>query len=312
MPELPEVETARRIIERELTGHTVTAVSNRLPKLLRYSPIPTLDPLVEKSVRAARRRAKILVIDFSDDLSLMIHLKLAGQVSVHRADGTRHTAGHPVPNPAGPYPHKTTHVELLFDNAAILYLSDVRQFGWFRLLPTADVGAVMDSFAFGPEAVGATPITPPELQARLARRTIAIKLALLDQSVLAGLGNIYVDEALHRAKIHPLTSANTVGLPELGVLLEAIVWALECGIEQGGAKIIHNKAYPIDGFPEVHARVDLPCPVCETTIVKTRVGARGTYLCPTCQPASDGDKVGRMLTGDADAELVNAESLSPA
>ena len=284
MPELPEVETCRRIVEQELTGRTVSSVTVRLPKLLRLSPIPTLDPLVGRAVRGARRRAKILAIDFTDDLSLMVHFKLAGQLAIHRPDGTRRTAGHPIPDPAGPYPHRTTHIELTFDDGTILYLSDVRQFGWLRLLPTRDVEEVWASFAFGPEAVGPDLIDPAELAARLSRRTIPIKQALLDQSVLAGLGNIYVDEALHKAKIHPATAANTIKGEELTRLRDAIVWSLERGIGQGGAKIINNKAHPIDGFPEVHGRAGELCPACGTTVVKTRLGARGTYLCPVCQP----------------------------
>jgi formamidopyrimidine-DNA glycosylase len=286
VPELPEVETCRRIVAETLTGDTVTGITVRLPKLLRFSSVPDIEALVGKQVLGARRRAKILTIDFTGDLSLMVHFKLAGQLSVHLPDGTRRTAGHPVPDPAGPYPHKTTHVELAFASGAVLYFSDVRQFGWLRLMPTDEVEPVIALFDFGPEATGDTAITADELERRLIRRTIAIKLALLDQSVLAGLGNIYVDEALHRAKIHPLTVANTIHGERMAALREAIDWALKMGIAQGGAKIVHNKAYPIDGFPEVHGRVGEDCPVCGTTIVKIRVGARGTYLCPVCQPAT--------------------------
>src|SRR4051812_29966322 len=116
MPELPEVETARAIIARELSGLVVTAVTVRLPKLLRFSPIPTLDPLVGRRVIGARRRAKILIIDFSEDLGLVVHLKLAGQVAVHRPNGSRHMAGPPLPRPDGPYPHKSTHIEFTFND----------------------------------------------------------------------------------------------------------------------------------------------------------------------------------------------------
>jgi formamidopyrimidine-DNA glycosylase len=285
MPELPEVETARRIIERELGGRTVTAVTVRLPKMLRFSQIPTIEPLVGRQVTGARRRAKILVIDFSGELSLVVHLKLAGQISVHHADGTRHTAGHPIPDPAGPYPHKTTHIELAFDNGGILYLSDVRQFGWLRLLATDEVDALIATFKLGPDAVGEDGgITPDDLAARLRRRSIPIKLALLDQSVLGGAGNIYVDEALHRAKLHPETPANTLTGDAVVRLHAAVQWALGMGVQQGGAKIINGKAHPIDGFPEVHGRKDEACPVCGDTVIKTRVRTRGTYLCPTCQP----------------------------
>ncbi len=284
MPELPEVETARRIVERVLVGREVASVEVRLPKLLRYSPNPTLDPLVGQRVIGARRRAKVLTIDFTGGWSLMIHFKLAGQLSVHLPDGTRHTAGHPVPDPDGPYPHRSTHVEFRFTDGTILYLSDVRQFGWIRLLPTEDVEAVLESLALGPEAIGPELISVEALADRLARRSIPIKQVLLDQSVIAGLGNIYVDEALHRAGIHPLTPAKAVPKEAVPRLREAIVWALERGIEQGGAKIRHGKAYPIDGFPAVHARKGEPCPTCGTPIAKIQVGGRGTYFCPKCQP----------------------------
>ena len=250
MPELPEVETARIIIARELGGRTVKSVTVRLPKLLRFSPIPTLDPLVGRVLLGARRRAKILTVDFSDDLSLVIHLKLAGQVSVHRSDGSRHTAGHPVPKPDGPYPHKSTHIELEFDDGSILYLSDIRQFGWLRLLPTDDVEALISTFKLGPDAIGTdSMIDVPSLAAKLARRSIPIKLALLDQGVLGGVGNIYVDEALHSARQHPARPANTMSAAEIEVLRDGVIWALERGLEQGGATIVNGKATVIDGFP---------------------------------------------------------------
>lgn len=284
MPELPEVETIRRIVERELVGREIEAIDLRLPKLLRTSPLPTLDPLLHERVVAARRRAKVLIVDCSGDLSLLVHFKLAGQLAVHTPQGARHTAGHPVPDPLGPYPHRTTHLIVRFSGGVIAYLSDVRQFGWLRLLPTTEVSAAMDAFGFGPEAVGAGGIQRDDLAARLSRRRIPVKLALLDQRVLAGLGNIYVDEALHEARIHPERPANRLTDAELDRLHTAIPWSLEQGIQQGGAKIIHNRAYPQHGFPRVHARHQEPCPKCATPIVKIRVGARGTYLCPICQP----------------------------
>jgi formamidopyrimidine-DNA glycosylase len=164
-------------------------------------------------------------------------------------------------------------------------VSDLRQFGWFRLMPTGDVERALAEFKFGPEAIGTDSISLELLGARLQRRSIPVKIALLDQSLLAGLGNIYVDEALHRAKIHPSTPANVLPEQALSTLLEGIHWALEEGIVQGGAKIVHNKAYPVNGFPAVHGRKGEPCPDCGTVIEKIRVGTRGTYLCPVCQPA---------------------------
>jgi len=274
----------RRIVERHLVGRTVASQQLTLPKLIRDSPISSLDPIVGRAISAARRRAKILIVDLSDELSLLIHFKLAGQLAVVSPDGERHVAGHPVPKPEGMYPHKSTHWTVTCNDGSIAYYSDIRQFGWIRLMATGDVHAALAAFAFGPEAVGEARISPEALRDRLARRTIPIKQALLDQGVLAGLGNIYVDEALHAAKIHPARSANSVNDVELGLLYPAISWALERGIEQGGAKIIHSRAYPRDGFPAVHARAGEPCTHCGATIIKLRVGNRGTYICESCQP----------------------------
>jgi formamidopyrimidine-DNA glycosylase len=288
VPELPEVETMRRYIASALTGDRLTGVDVRLPKLLRDSPIPTLEPLVGQTLLGADRRAKVLQMPFDGGLTLALHCKLAGQVAILLPDGARLVAGHPVPAPDGPFPHKATHVDLRFASGAVLHYSDIRQFGWLRLMPDDDVPMFLDAFGFGPEAVGDDRVTLEALAAGLARRRIAVKTALLDQALLAGLGNIYVDEALHAAGIHPSTPSNRVTGEQLARLHETIAWALDMGIAQGGAKILHHKAYPIDGFPAVHARLGETCTTCGAPIVKVRVGQRGTYLCPVCQPLPDG------------------------
>jgi formamidopyrimidine-DNA glycosylase len=239
--------------------------------------------LVGRTLLGADRRAKVIITHWSDGLSVLTHFKLAGQLAVLRPDGTRVVAGHPVPDPRGPYPHKATHLTLRFGET-IAYYSDIRQFGWWRLMPTDAIDAALETFRFGPEGTGSDAFTRDDLAARLQRRRIAIKQALLDQRVVAGLGNIYVDEALHRARIHPGRPANSLGPDEVAKLHEAIGWALESGIAQGGAAIRRGKAFPRDGFPTVHARRDEPCTTCGTAIVKFTLGGRGTYYCPVCQP----------------------------
>ena len=290
MPELPEVETARRIVAATLVGLPLVEVELRLPKLLRLSELPTLDPLVSSSIVAARRRAKVLILDWSNDLSLVGHLKMTGQVVVER-HGVRRYAGHPMPDPEGDFPHRVTHLTMRFTDA-VLHLSDLRQFGWLRLMPTESVETFLDTLRFGPEAIGEGGIIAEALRRGLSRRRIAVKAALLDQGLLAGIGNIYVDEALHHAQIHPSRPADSLDGPEVDRLIAGVRWALENGIAQGGAKIRQGKAFPVDGFPSVHARKGLPCGRCGTAIVKTVVGGRGTYLCPVCQleptPGSQG------------------------
>ena len=285
MPELPEVETVRRGIERHLTGLTVASVQVRLPKLLRDSPLPDAQILVGERVLGARRRAKVLVVDFSSDLSLLLHFKLAGQWAIVLPDGMRVIAGHPVPAPDGPYPHKSTHAEIHFTDGTIVYYSDIRQFGWWRLMPTSGVEDAIAAFGFGPEGLG-DQLDADALSSVMTRRGIPIKTLLLDQTYIAGLGNIYVDEALHSARVHPARPAKTLNEHERLATLAAIPWALEEGLKQGGAKIIHSRAFPIENFPAVHGREGEPCFRCGTTIEKTRVGQRGTYFCPTCQPVT--------------------------
>lgn len=282
MPELPEVETVRRGIEEHLAGLTVASIDVRLAKLLRDSPIPDISVFDDATVTGARRRAKVLAIDFSNGLSLMLHLKLAGQWGIFFPDGSRLIAGHPVPNPEGPYPHKSTHAEIRFTDGTVVHYSDIRQFSWWRIMPSEDVEPAFESFGFGPEGIG-EPLDVAALSARMSTRRIPIKTLLLDQSFIAGLGNIYVDEVLFRARVHPATPARDVSTRKRREILEAVPWALEEGIKQGGAKIIHNVAYPIDNFPAVHGREGEPCFTCGTAIRKIRVGQRGTYFCPRCQ-----------------------------
>lgn len=283
MPELPEVETARRIVEQELVGMRVTSAELRLPKLFRDSEIPDAGAIVGHHVIGARRRAKVLIIDFDGDLSLLVHFKLAGQIAVVRPDGRRAIAGHPVPKPDGEYPHKATHFDLRFDDGTIAWFSDIRQFGWFRLMPVDHVQQAIDDFKFGPEGTGKDAITDRDLSVALQRRSIPIKQAILDQSVVAGVGNIYADEALFHARIHPLQPANSLSKRLVRRLRDSITWALDQGIAQGGAKIVHQRAYPLDDFPAVHGREGEPCIGCPGTVKKISVAGRGTYYCPKCQ-----------------------------
>lgn len=281
MPELPEVETARRLSEEYLVGRTAIAVEVHLPKILRDSPIPNESLLVGATIVAARRRAKVLTLDFSNDLSLMLHFKLAGQWAVILPNGERKVAGHPHPKPDGEYPHKATHAKITFDDGTVVFYSDIRQFGWWRIMPTEDVEAALELFGYGPEAVSELDVNA--LAEKMGRRGIPIKALLLDQSFIAGLGNIYVDEVLWRARVHPASPASALSTVKRRAIIREIPDVMSEGIRQGGAKIINNIAHPVDNFPSIHAREGEACLRCGTTIQKIRVAQRGTYICPKCQ-----------------------------
>ena len=277
----------RRNIEQMLLGRTVAGLDLRLPKLLRESPMPTLDPLIGRTLQRVGRRAKVLTLEFDGDLTLAMHCKLSGQITITAPSLDPLMAGHPIPRLEEGYPHKTTHLIMNYTDGSIFYYSDLRQFGWVRLGPAEEISEMVQAMGFGPEGIGDELFIDQVLVAGLSRRRIPVKTALLDQHLVAGLGNIYVDEALHRARIHPSTPANEVPVARIPALREAVTWALGEGLKQGGARIINNKAYPVDDFPAVHARAGQACPDCGATIIKVRVGQRGTYLCPVCQPLPD-------------------------
>lgn len=284
MPELPEVETIRRIVDTHLPRRALLSFEVSLPKLLRQSVLPDPDVLVGQVLSGASRRGKVLDIAFERGLHLLVHFKLAGQLALELPDGSRHVAGHPVPAPTGTYPHKATHARLGFEGGIAVWYSDIRQFGWMNILPAEDVPMALATLALGPEAT--EPIDIDRLLRLFARRSVPVKAVLLDQQVLAGLGNIYVDEVLFAAGIHPATPARDIPLDAVVRIGAHIPPVLAEGIRQGGATIIRSKAFPDNGFPAVHGREGEPCFRCGTTITKDRVAGRGTYWCPKCQPSA--------------------------
>jgi formamidopyrimidine-DNA glycosylase len=287
MPELPEVETIRRHLADVLPGRTVTGVELRLPKLLRAEPGRSLADLIGRPALGVGRRAKLLLLDFGGDQTLIAHLKLTGQIIHQSATGERRCGGHPVPSFDAAMPHKSTHLIMTFDDGGALFLTDIRQFGVLRLVGAASVPALLAAEGYGPDALDPA-LTPETLAERLrARPNARLKPVLLDQTVIAGLGNIYVDEALYSARLHPLRTPGSLTPDEAARLLAGIGDALEHGLSQGGFTILNGRARPLDGYPRVHGLAGAPCPACGTPIVKTVVGGRGTYLCPSCQPTPD-------------------------
>jgi formamidopyrimidine-DNA glycosylase len=285
VPELPEVEAARRGIAEQLVGKPITHVELRRPGLIVSEPGLSLDLVTGHPIDAIERYGKYMLWRF-EPLTAVVHLKLTGQL-VARGDGIPgFAAGHPVPPYDAELPHKSTHLWLDFEGGARLYLTDVRHFARIWLLPHEDVDAYLTKLRLGPD------VLPPHftydlLRERMARRTTGkIKPILLDQSVVAGLGNIYVDESLWQAKVHPERTAQSLTDEELERIYQGISQTMEVAVPMGGARILRSKALPELGeFPFVHGREGLPCQRCGTTIIKTTVNNRGTYLCPTCQPA---------------------------
>ncbi len=296
MPELPEVECLRRDLSRTVVGRTIVEVGVRLPKLFRSADGLTLADLPGRRVEGLRRRAKLLIWELSGDLGLVMHLKLAGQLVHHDACGRELAhGGHPVPRWGSPLPHKATHATIRFDDDSILYLTDIRQFGRVTLLPSQQVEPRLRQQRLGPEPLE-DGFTWRELAHTLKRRSVPIKRALLDQSVVGGVGNIYADEALWAAKIAPTRPAAALTDGEVKRLHGAIRSVLEYAVREGVAFVPQGRAVSDRAFPYAHGRAGTPCPRCGSLFLKAWVGGRGTHWCPTCQRARVGD-VGRPRPG---------------
>jgi formamidopyrimidine-DNA glycosylase len=299
MPELPEVETVRIGLARLLPDCQIAAVDFDWPKSFPNAPADVEQYAVGATITAVKRRAKVLLIELSTEYSLIVHLKMTGQL-VFCGASERFGAGHPNASLVGELPDKSTRVTLTFTDGSRLFFNDQRKFGWMRLLPTMEVMNLDFFQKVGPEPLAAD-FTWQAMQGRLLRRKNSnIKAVLLDQTVIAGIGNIYADEALWGAQIHPLTAVNKLTDDQFQTLYEELVMVLKLSIEKGGSTdrnyvSAEGKHGSYLSFARVFRREGQPCPRCGTIIIKTRVAGRGTHICPHCQfkePASSSkDKV---------------------
>jgi formamidopyrimidine-DNA glycosylase len=289
MPELPEVETIRIGLSGLLPGRRIVRVTHDWPKGFPNAPADVSQFAEGAAITGVRRRAKVLIIDLSTKYSFVTHLKMTGQL-VFRGQGVRFGAGHPSASLVGELPDKSTRVTLAFEDGSNLYFNDQRKFGWMRLLPTPEVEQLDFFQKVGPEPL-ADDFTAADFAARLMRRkTSGIKAVLLDQTVVAGIGNIYADESLWGAKIHPETKVQDIPPAKLSKLFESLQAVLRLSIEKGGSTdrnyVNHEgKRGSYLSFANVFRREGQACPRCGTTIIKLRVAGRGTHICPHCQKA---------------------------
>lgn len=287
MPELPEVETVRRGLAELLPGKAVAAVDFDWPKSFPNAPADVERFLISAKIVEIRRRAKVLLVELDSKHSLVIHLKMTGQL-VYVADDRRFGAGHPSDSLIGRLPDKSTRVTLTFQDQSRLFFNDQRKFGWVRLLATAEVPNIDFFQKVGPEPLAAD-FTAAEFRRRLSRRANSnIKAALLDQTVVAGIGNIYADESLWAARIHPSTLVKQVSTGKLNNLFTAVRDVLQLSIGKGGSSDrnyvdAEGRRGSYLAYANVFRREGQACRRCGTTIIKSRVAGRGTHTCPKCQ-----------------------------
>ncbi len=287
MPELPEVETVKRGLAEFLPGKVVKSVVFDWHKGFPNSEADVKNYLIDSKILDVKRRAKVLLIELSSKYSLVIHLKMTGQL-VYVTQDVRFGAGHPSDSLIHKLPDKSTRVNFEFTDSSHLFFNDQRKFGWVRLLPTVEVPNIDFMKKLGPEPL-ATDFTAKQFRERLLRRKNSnIKSVLLDQAVIAGIGNIYADEGLWGAKIHPSMLVKNISQAKLNTLFKALRDILELSIKKGGSSDrnyvnAEGKKGSYLSFANVFRRQGKPCPRCGTTIHKIRVAGRGTHICPKCQ-----------------------------
>ncbi len=318
MPELPEVETVRRGLAELLPGRVVARVSVfDSPKSFPNAPADVEQFLHGARVTAVRRRAKVLMIDLDTRYTLVVHLKMTGQlvfrqgsshgarVSPKKSRGPRKVAqdffadtareiddfagGHPNDSLIGELPDRSTRVQIDFTDESRLFFNDQRKFGWVKLLPTDEVKNLPFMQKVGPEPLDPQTRAEDFIQRIRRRQNSMIKPAFLDQAVIAGVGNIYADEALWAAQIHPQTRVKNVSDQQLNTLFNELRQILQLSIDQGGST--DRNYVDAEGrkgnyltFAHVFRREGQAChrhP--DQEIIKLKVGGRGTHVCPVCQ-----------------------------
>jgi len=295
MPELPEVETIRADLDTVLGGKSIQRVRVALPKIVQGSPRSLTTALKGKTFGPVHRRGKLLFFTFADDArTLLLHLKMTGQL-IFQSGSDVIAGGHSWPPPhtaasstagQGELPNKYSHVWFELNDGGRLFFNDVRQFGYVRLVGDRDRDLVLAKFGVEPLS---DEFTPELLADILRRRQTTIKQVLLDQTKIAGLGNIYVDEAAFFAKIKPTRTASRLSRVEIKLLHRGIRHVLLQSLKHRGTTFnsfrdANGRAGNYVTKLKVYGRADKPCVRCKTQIAKTKVAGRGTHWCPSCQP----------------------------
>lgn len=313
MPELPEVEVIKRGLEKKIIGLKIQKIQVLSPKSFIGNPNLAQGQIVLK----IWRRAKILGMDLSSSLrdpasggakqssqpvedrhvadaprddkeiTLLFHLKMSGQLVWMKSED-KIIGGHPTPDMIGKMPNKHTRVIFSFSSGSHLYFNDQRKFGWIKLITSEEVTSNKLLENLGPEPLEKGFTWQILKQNLLKHKKMPVKVAIMDQSVVAGVGNIYSNEACFDAKLDPRIKVAKLDDKQFQALYRGIIKSLQDGIKHGGSTRAHfvdpegHKGYFLD-YAFVYWRDKHPCKVCGTEIKKISLGGRGTYLCPSCQ-----------------------------
>lgn len=272
MPELPEVETIVRGLQQYLVGQKIVRARVNLPKIIRGDK-ESFVSLIEGAsieIEEVRRQGKIIILGLSNGMSILIHLKLTGQLlyTLPKKPVVKHT-----------------HLVFSLSGGKELRYVDLRQFGYFLLTATSQLSRLRELSILGPEPLE---ISSNELKRLISKRKARIKSLLLNQSFLAGIGNIYADEILHLSGINPLQPAHMLNDPKIKRLHQAIRKVLTRAIKYRGSSVsdyldLAGQEGSYQRFHQVYQREGKPCLTCQAKITRLKIGNRSSYFCPNCQ-----------------------------
>ena len=271
MPELPEVETVRKGLNNLVRGKEIAAVRVGYPTMIVTGVDHFCQNLIGQKIIEVKRRGKYLLIFLTKHV-LVSHLRMEGKYNFFTQE---------------PPVDKHFHVYITFSDETSLVYQDVRKFGTMELLNKQDLESYFLSKKLGPEPTDSD-LLLQDFQDKLAKSKKPIKAHLLDQTLVAGLGNIYVDEVLFEAGIHPATVSHSLTSKQVKALRKAILVMMALAVEKGGSTIrTYKNALGMDGtmqdYLKIYGKQGLTCPRCQTEIVKIQLNGRGTHFCPSCQ-----------------------------
>lgn len=309
MPELPEVESIRLHLAKRLTGHKIINISYDWPKKFDWGKY-SIDDLKKAKITGVRRLGKVIIIDLVIgqlgnwgirekpkylktqepsnliNLSILFHLKMTGQI-ILQIGKDRIAGGHPIPPLNLPVPNSTTRATFIFDDGHIMYFNDLRKFGWVKIMSTPEVEKEQLLEKLGPDPQ-TSDFSLSYFVKAINKKKGVVKVAIMDQTIAAGVGNIYASEALFFAKVKPDRKIISLTKKEIRAIYDGIVKALKTGLKYGGASVAsYIKPDGNEGvylkYAYVYNRKGKPCKICKTAIEKIKLGQRGTFFCPSCQ-----------------------------
>ena len=281
MPELPEVETVARRLSTVLSGKVIQGVSVLREKSFQGDP----SRLTGLTIKSVARRAKIISINFHEDIKIIVHLKMTGQL-IYFSKKEKIGGGHPSQDWVSKLPSSHTRIVMDLSDGAKLFFNDMRVFGWWKVV--SGEGAELEFQKYGPD-VNTDAFSLEYFLSKLPNRRVSIKQVVMDNKVVAGIGNIYASEALFLAKIDPTRATNSLSKKEVTRLFPFLKKVIEDGINAGGITF-DGKYVDVFGFAgsyqnqlKVYGQDGENCKICKSIIEKVKLGGRGSYFCPSCQ-----------------------------